>query len=132
MKARAVAPVVALLAALGACTLPEPDGSAGAGLYADYCAACHGADATGGAPVEGRVPPDLTTLARRHDGNFPSVYVMSTIDGYAREQTHGPMPPFGALLDSPTELWAGPDGQPTPTPQALVQLNDYLLSLQKS
>ncbi|MEJ2020762.1 MAG: cytochrome c [Maritimibacter sp.] len=103
----------------------------GAGLYADSCAACHGADGRGGGEAfDGTLPPDLTTLAKR-EGGFPTIYVMSTIDGYSRAATHGPMPVFGALLDSPIVNWAGPDGEVTPTPIALIQLAAYLESLQE-
>lgn len=126
MKPRAI---VFSLLALAACT-EEP--LTGAGLYSDYCASCHGADAAGGAvEVGGKLPPNLTTLSRRHGGTFPSVYVMSTIDGYAREATHGPMPIFGELIDSEIETWTDPEGVPTPTPVSLILLAAYLEGLQE-
>lgn len=109
-------------AGLTACA-PEPQ--TGAGLYAAYCASCHGADARGGPDIEPPAP-DLTTLATRHGGTFPSVYVMSTIDGYARDATHGPMPIFGELLDGKVETWVDPEGVATPTPVSLMLLNEYL------
>ncbi len=114
--------------ALAACS---DEVTTGAGLYADNCAACHGPDARGGTELfDGKLPPDLTTLAARN-GSFPTVYVMSTIDGYNRAATHGPMPIFGELLDGPTANWADPDGGVTPTPTALIQLAAYLESLQE-
>lgn len=126
MKSRAI--LLSLLA-LAACA-EEP--VTGAGLYADYCASCHGADAKGGTEmVDGKLPPDLTTLSRRYKGRFPAVYVMSTIDGYAREATHGPMPIFGELLDGEIVTWTDPDGVPTPTPASLVLLSVYLEELQE-
>jgi len=133
MPFRAIIPALALCALLAACTTdaPEPEPT-GEGLYADYCAACHGADARGGPAIEGRRPPDLTRLAARHGGRYPAVYVMSTIDGYAREAIHGPMPIFGELIDSPVETWTDPDGIPTPTPRALMLLNAYLEGLQQT
>lgn len=97
----------------------------GAGLYAEYCASCHGADARGNAGID-PPGPDLTTLAKRHGGRYPAVYVMSTIDGYARDETHGPMPIFGDLLDGAVETWVDPEGTPTPTPVSLMLLNEYL------
>lgn len=135
MTARVVniAAMAAGLAALAACAFErEPPEPTGAQLYAGYCAGCHGDNAKGGAErVGGRLPPDLTTLARRHGGIYPAVYVMSTIDGYAREATHGPMPIFGELIDSPVETWTAPDGTLTPTPRALMLLSDYLDGLQE-
>lgn len=120
-----------MLAVLGCemAGLPGPSGS-GAELYADYCASCHGADARGGAPEAGRTPPDLTTLAVRHDGRFPMTYAMSTIDGYARDDTHGPMPRFGDLIESRTVTWVDETGTPTPTPEALLRLANYLEGVQ--
>ena len=44
----------------------------GALLYKQYCAACHGNDLKGNGPAPypfRGMPPDLTTLARRHGGN---------------------------------------------------------------
>lgn len=114
------------LSALALTGCSEEPALTGRGLYADYCAGCHGADAKGGPPVAGKTPPDLTTLARRHGGTFPAEYVMSTIDGLAREKTHGPMPIFGRLIESPIETWIAPDGTPTPTPEALILLAEYL------
>ncbi len=127
MKFRAAA--LAMIALAGC----EDETPTGAGLYAAYCAGCHGADARGGAAVsDGVIAPDLTILAKTHGGTFPEAYVMSTIDGYAREQTHGVMPIFGKLLETPLETWVDPDGVPTPTPRALLLLNEYLSGQQES
>lgn len=126
MKIRAV--VFACLA-LAAC---EEEALTGSGLYAAYCASCHGADARGGSTeIDGDVASDLTVLARNNGGVYPAAYVMSTIDGYAREQTHGVMPIFGRLLDSPLETWVDDNGVPTPTPRALLLLNEYLTGQQE-
>lgn len=122
MKAAAVSLASAMVLALAGC-VEEP--TTGAGLYSEYCASCHGVDAKGGPNIEPPAP-DLTTLAKRHGGAYPAVYVMSTIDGYAREATHGPMPIFGELLEGEIETWVDPKGTPTPTPVALILLNEYL------
>jgi mono/diheme cytochrome c family protein len=102
----------------------------GAQLYGESCAACHGPTGTGGLKIAGKMTPDLTMLTKDNGGVFPTVYVMSTIDGNARDNTHGPMPRFGDLLDSPMVEWVDPDGVPTPTPQALITLAAYVESLQ--
>lgn len=118
----AILPVLAL--ALAAC---EPAPQTGADLFAANCAVCHGADAKGGGLA---AAPDLTGLSKRHGGTFPTTYVMSTIDGYARDDTHGPMPEFGVLLEGEREVWTDPNGVPTPTPSALLMLASYLEGLQ--
>ena len=116
------APLFAL--ALAACEQPPVTGEQ---LFAANCASCHGTDATGGT-MPGA--PDLTTIARRK-GGFSYAYVMSTIDGYLRDDTHGPMPEFGALLESEMEVWTDDNGVPTPTPSALLKLAGYLEGLQR-
>lgn len=133
----ALAPVALLLAgcdesalAPGSASGAGPDGPTGATLYADYCASCHGDDVRGGTGGATRAA-DLTVLSKNNGGAFPAAYVMSTIDGYAREETHGPMPIFGELLGGELAVWEDEAGTPTPTPVALIRLADYLESLQR-
>jgi mono/diheme cytochrome c family protein len=74
----------------------------GAELYQQYCAVCHGDDLKGGspAPYPYRMPPDLTTLARRHGGEFPEGYVSNVLRMGAILPTHGPaeMPVWGTAF----------------------------------
>ncbi|THH37335.1 cytochrome c [Aliishimia ponticola] len=122
---------------VGACSLTQmqmPTRSEGARLFAENCAACHGADARGAGPETlgiGKVPPDLTTIASRHGGTFPRAQVLSVIDGY-RQGTHPDrvMPEFGeGLTDDlvPVDI----DGVPTPTPRVLAALLTYLEGIQE-
>lgn len=73
--------------------------SPGAELYAQHCVACHGNDlkGTGPAPYPYRAAPDLTTLARRHGGNFPGSYVSKVLREGVVLPAHGPaeMPIWG-------------------------------------
>lgn len=121
-----------LALSLTACV--EPDRPTGREDFADYCAACHGLSGTGdgeGAAALARAPADLTQLARRNDGVFPGTAVMAKIWGYTggRDNTT-PMPQFGALLQGDLVPYDGGDGIATPTPIRLVQLAEYLESLQ--
>ena len=79
--------------------VPITDSPSGAQLYAQHCAACHGNDLKGGgsAPYPFRTPPDLTTLTRRHGGNFPDVYVSRVLRSGVVLPAHGPaeMPVWG-------------------------------------
>ena len=68
--------------------------------YERYCAACHGLDAKGVGPVARFLitrPPDLTTLAVRNEGVFPTDRVFWVIDGRGEVAAHGPreMPIWG-------------------------------------
>jgi hypothetical protein len=61
---------------------------------------CHGNDLKGSGPVvyPFRAPPDLTTLARRHSGEFPDAYVSNVLRNGVVMPAHGPaeMPIWGA------------------------------------
>src|ERR1700687_1814951 len=51
-------------------------------MYIEYCAVCHGDGAKGDGPYAPMLkvpPPDLTTLAKRHDGKFPYDYVSNIL-----------------------------------------------------
>ncbi len=53
-------------------------------LYKEYCAVCHGSDATGNGPMAGSLkvsPPDLTRIAERNGGAFPMARVERIIAG---------------------------------------------------
>jgi mono/diheme cytochrome c family protein len=81
---------------------PAPD--EGATLYKRNCAVCHGNDAKGGsAPKSGpfiESPPDLTTLAKRHNGSFPDEYVATVLRSGVKVPDHGPaeMPVWGTIF----------------------------------
>ncbi|MES2434194.1 MAG: c-type cytochrome [Pseudomonadota bacterium] len=105
----------------------------GAQDYADYCAACHGASGKGdGEAAAGlaKKPADLTRLAARNHGTFPTTKVMAQIWGYAGKKGEGVMPDFAPLLKGDSVPYDGGDGIATPTPVRLVELAEYLKVLQ--
>ncbi len=78
---------------------PTPAG-AGAEMYQNYCASCHGRDGTGSGPVSPALKvrtTDLTTLAKRNHGEFPAERVKATIRGDLQVVAHGSknMPVWG-------------------------------------
>ncbi|MDY7096387.1 MAG: cytochrome c [Acidobacteriota bacterium] len=71
--------------------------------YRIYCASCHGPLAQGHGPMEEalKIPPgDLTDLARRHGGRFPSGQVYLQIEGTDEILGHGSreMPVWGSTF----------------------------------
>jgi mono/diheme cytochrome c family protein len=81
---------IALLVGLG--TAKAQDTDAGKAAYLSSCAACHGADGKGDGILSSvlKVPPaDLTTLARRNNGEFPITAVNEIIDGRTFIAAHG-------------------------------------------
>ncbi len=74
-------------------------------FFIQYCASCHGADARGNGPAALALktpPPDLTTLAKRHGGKFPSEYVSDVLRFGTRIVSHGSsdMPIWGPVFGS--------------------------------
>jgi len=100
----------------------------GPGLYRTYCASCHGLDGKGAGPAAAalkRTPPDLTTISKRSNGQFPSFRIAHIIDGTESITAHGTreMPVWGDLL-------------PQHRDEALLKLREhnlteYLQSMQK-
>jgi mono/diheme cytochrome c family protein len=71
---------------------PSSTLSSGAELFKQHCAVCHGDDLKGNGPFPPpyRVPPDLTTLARRHGGKFPEAYVSNVLRNGVTLPAHRP------------------------------------------
>jgi mono/diheme cytochrome c family protein len=108
MKLREAIPFIAILlasaATIRAQTMVLP--LDGAKLFGDYCAACHGAKATGGGPMAAALKtkvPDLTLIAKRNGGAFPADQVQAVIAGEkSMGLSHGTreMPVWGPIFSS--------------------------------
>src|SRR5579872_3110913 len=98
-------------------------------MFRQFCASCHGLDAHGGGPTAVALktpPPDLTTLAKRHGGKFPSDYVESVLRFGPGVTAHGTsdMPTWGPIFqyfDKSNEQ---------AVKQRIKNLSNYLASLQ--
>ena len=102
----------------------------GKDMFKQYCAACHGLDAKGHGPARAalKIPAaDLTTLTKRHGGEFPYDLVTNVLRFGPGVAAHG-------SSDMPT--WGGIFQYMDNYNQAVVQkriknLCDYLVSLQE-
>jgi mono/diheme cytochrome c family protein len=79
---------------------PYSDPTSGSEMYRTYCAVCHGLDGKGDGPAAAalkRMPPDLTLLAKKNGGDFPTFRVSNIITGYTAYAAHGSreMPMWG-------------------------------------
>lgn len=79
----------------------QPNTLSGKLTFIKYCASCHGEDAKGNGPaaIALKPPPaDLTTLAKRYDGKFPSGYVGALLKFGRNLAAHGSddMPVWGS------------------------------------
>jgi mono/diheme cytochrome c family protein len=103
---------------------------AGNDNFSSYCAPCHGRDGRGDGPVASALttpPADLTTLALRNDGVFPSARVRAFV-------THG-KPDIVANGTSAMPIW-GPTFRSLEASDTLVSIRianivTYLESIQQ-
>lgn len=75
----------------------------GGKIFQNHCAACHGASGNGNGPAAPALKtkvPQLTTLARRNHGTFPTDRVRSVIAGDEGHAAHGSreMPVWGPIF----------------------------------
>jgi len=75
----------------------------GPDLFYSYCASCHGTDGTGQGPVSSVLVakvPDLTTIAQRNGGTFPTRRIRNVIAGNEVIISHGSreMPVWGPIF----------------------------------
>jgi len=140
MLVRSIFPIIGLMACLavvGASQQKEvrhvpvkpTSPASGPEMYTAYCAACHGNDGKGGGPAAEALkvpPPDLTVLARKNGGKYPSDHVTSAIQGDLHMPAHGSkeMPVWGNLF------WGMSQGHSSEVQLRVGNLNKYIKSLQ--
>ena len=123
-------------AGVGAADSVEPPGDAAEGreLYLEFCATCHGVDATGGGPMATVLvlqPTDLTALSAGGEGRFPRARVVQRIDGRDPLVSHGsPMPVYGGFFEGEDVALRTDSGQPIMTSKPIADLVSYLETLQ--
>ena len=103
---------------------------AGAELFRTYCASCHGTAARGDGPLASamtRKPADLTEIAKRNGGLYPSELVFRTIDGKKPIRGHGgpDMPVWGDAFSRSRD-----GGDADRVKQVIQSLVDFLESIQ--
>ncbi len=103
-------------------------------LYMQNCVSCHGVDARGDGPAAARLstlPPDLTKIAARRDGEWPALEIMEILSGYSRNiLPREEMPVIVDLLDNDMSEFDTGNGDPILMPTKLIAIADYLESLQ--
>jgi mono/diheme cytochrome c family protein len=101
--------------------------TSGAKLFQQDCAVCHAPGVSApDVPSPFRTPPDLATLAQRHGGKFPEVYVSDILRNGIEMPAHGPaeMPIWGADFAARDKL------DTKQVASRVAELTDYLKSIQ--
>ncbi|MEW9918853.1 cytochrome c [Marimonas sp. MJW-29] len=130
-------PYLAALTALALipCAALAQDAQIGAELYDTHCAVCHGAEVRGNGPLAPAMvlqPPNLRTLKARYDGVFPTVRVVTRIDGRDPLVAHGsPMPVYGEFFEGEDVPMKAETGQPIITSRPVVDLVAFLEAIQE-
>jgi len=100
-----IVPAIAAGQQLQSQRTPHTKASAGRGkeLFSEYCASCHGVSGKGDGPAAMalKIPPaNLTVLAKRNKGQFPSLKVMQAIKAGPSVPAHGSeiMPVWGPIF----------------------------------
>ena len=109
---------------------PMQQATTGGAVFGSYCASCHGTTARGDGPLAAtmrRKPANLTEIAKRNGGEFPSAIVYRTIDGRQPVRGHGgpDMPEWGAAFEKSSEA-----GDADRVRRVIQSLVDYLASIQ--
>jgi mono/diheme cytochrome c family protein len=109
---------------------PVTSPASGKEMFVSYCASCHGKDAKGNGPAANalkQLPADLTTLAKRNGGKYPSDKVTSILRGQTSLMAHGDqeMPVWGPVF------WRMSQGHEEQVQMRIANLNRYLESLQE-
>ena len=124
---------------VGCVELPTTD--VGKQEFESKCATCHGLNGKGDGPqasITATKPADLTILAKRNGGVFPTQRVYEIIDGRQEVAAHGPrtMPIWGRefqvdVPDLPRDVSPGTfDYRETTVQDKIKALIDYLVRLQ--
>jgi mono/diheme cytochrome c family protein len=108
---------------------PSTSPASGKDMFVNYCASCHGRDAKGDGPAAAALkslPADLTTLAKRNGGKYPSDKVTAILRGQTKLAPHGDqeMPVWGPVF------WHMSQGHEEQVQQRIANLNKYIESLQ--
>jgi len=110
-------------------TAPATSAASGKEMFLNYCASCHGKSGTGDGPAAAALkvgPADLTQLAKKNNGKYPSMRVSSVLNGQANLAAHGnmEMPVWGAVF---RQMSGGHEAE---VQQRIANLNHYIESLQ--
>ena len=130
--------VVIAVSMVAGCASRQPEAPieslSGMDMYLRLCSSCHGVEGRGDGPVAPLIKigtPDLTRIAARDGGEFPTEDVRRIIDGRTDRRAHGPrdMPVWGWQL---YDVSSANDAEERARTNAMIdKLVTYLRSIQR-
>jgi len=132
--ARVLVLASALILPLGPAAAADDEVAIGKQNYLRYCGSCHGPKAKGDGLLSGTLnqkPADLTLIARKNGGKFPTAVIVSFIDGSKPVAAHGDreMPVWGEVLK---EEAPGAPAQDRAVQLKITSIVNYLKSIQQN
>ncbi len=108
---------------------PYTNPASGQEMYKAYCASCHGLDGKGNGPAAAAMKQpisDLTQLAKKNGGKFPTDHVSSVISGDSNSPAHGSaeMPVWGPVFMKVSQSHVAQ------VQQRVHNLTEYIASMQ--
>lgn len=109
---------------------------AGRGSYVRYCGSCHGDDGKGNGPKAASLTPkpsDLTQLAKKNGGSFPSGRVTGILNGSQAIPAHGSAkhPVWGHAFGAGESAAGGNPGPQTVASERIQLIMQYLQTIQE-
>ena len=109
-------------------TITPTNAASGQQMFETYCAVCHGTDGRGGGPAAASLkvaPVNLTQLAAKNNGKFPTYHVSTALtSGGISAHGNNEMPIWGNLFKGLNE------NNPSVVRIRIVNLTNYIESLQ--
>jgi mono/diheme cytochrome c family protein len=110
------------------------DEAANKALYLKYCGSCHGPDGKGGGVLSGVLqtkPADLTQIAKKNGGEFPTAEVAKFINGTKTMRAHGDpdMPVWGEVFQD--QALGGSSSKKSQAHAKIAFITAYLKTIQE-
>ncbi|HYC21841.1 MAG TPA: c-type cytochrome [Candidatus Bathyarchaeia archaeon] len=103
-------------------------------LYLKYCGSCHGPDGKGDGVLSGVLqtkPADLTQIAKKNGGEFPTAEVAKVINGSKTMRAHGDpdMPVWGEVFKQ--QASSGSSSRKSQAQAKIAFITAYIKSIQE-
>jgi len=126
--------LVVAVALVSAAPVARASEAANKALYLKYCGSCHGADGKGNGVLSGVLqtkPADLTQIAKKNGGEFPTAEVAKFINGTKTMRAHGDpeMPVWGEVFQE--QASSGSSSKKSQAHAKIAFITAYIKSIQE-